>query len=31
MAAALTVLVLVVLGLVAVIQFRGLEKRIHYR
>jgi sn-glycerol 3-phosphate transport system permease protein len=31
MAAALTVLVLAVLGLVAVIQFRGLEKRIHYR
>jgi sn-glycerol 3-phosphate transport system permease protein len=30
-AAALTVLVLAVLGLVAVIQFRGLEKRIHYR
>ena len=30
-AAALTVLVLAVLGAVAVVQFRGLEKRIHYR
>ncbi|MGM0560929.1 MAG: carbohydrate ABC transporter permease [Pseudomonadota bacterium] len=31
MAAALTVLVLAVLGLVAILQFRGLEGRIHYR
>jgi sn-glycerol 3-phosphate transport system permease protein len=31
MAAALTVMVLAVLGLVAVIQFRALERRIHYR
>lgn len=30
-AAALAVIVLAVLGAVAVIQFRGLEKRIHYR
>ncbi|TVR78412.1 MAG: sugar ABC transporter permease [Rhodospirillales bacterium] len=31
MAAALTVMVLIVLGIVAVIQFRALERRIHYR
>ncbi len=30
-AAALTVIVLAAMGLIAVLQFRGLEKRIHYR